>query len=98
MERRHVLERLLAATTGWLSSSGTGSATDVVQDIRPADRSLGRDDNFSVKAFGAVGDGVADDTAAIQAAITAASSHGVRVRDTGGADPYTDADRLGGVV
>jgi len=69
-----------------------------VQGTRPTDRTLSRDDQFVVTAFGAVGDGVADDTAAIQAAITAASSHGVRVRDSGGTDAYTDADRLGGVV
>jgi len=98
MQRRRVLERLIAATTGWLSSAGSGAAAHTAQDARPADRAPGRDDNFSVKAFGAVGDGIVDDAGAIQAAITAASSHGVRVRDSGGADPYTDADRLGGVV
>src|SRR5690349_1056465 len=99
MRRRHVLERLFAATTGWLSSSArTGAASHTVQNARPAEPTPGRDDNFSVKAFGAIGDGIADDAGAIQAAITAASSHGIRVRGSGGTDPYTDADRLGGVV
>ena len=98
MQRRHVLERLFAATTGWLSSAAGGGAAQIAQTARPASRMAGRADEFSVNAFGAVGDGIADDASAIQAAITAASSHGVRVRDSGGADPYTDADRLGGVV
>lgn len=55
-------------------------------------------DVFNVKDFGAAGDGVMDDTAAIQAAITAAKTIGVAVRDSGGTDTYIDHDRVGGVI
>ncbi len=51
---------------------------------------------IDVRALGARGDGRADDTAAIQAAIEAARRGGLQVRRTG--DPYTDADRRGGTV
>lgn len=61
-----------AAMVGWIQA-GTGAVYRLVQDeLR---------DRISVKQFGAVGDGVADDTAAIQAALNRASTLvGAKVR------------------
>lgn len=56
-------------------SDASGATQQAVNDANKAEMAL-RFPIFSVKAFGAKGDGVADDRAAIQAAIDAASAAG----------------------
>jgi hypothetical protein len=51
---------------------------------------------FDVRNYGAIGDGVADDAAAIQAAINAAKDAGVIIRPSG--DSYINHDHRGTVV
>ncbi len=57
--------------------AGTGCAASVVREPRPP--SAGNDRLLNASAFGAIGDGRADDTAALQAALDA----GIRDRNGG---------------
>jgi hypothetical protein len=93
-----------ASTTAWTVTrgvEGTGAAGhtsgSVVTHILTAASLLGASGVFDVRAFGAKGDGSADDTAAIQAAITAASVDGGVVTLPPGTfnitSPLTIADR-----
>jgi pectate lyase-like protein len=74
MERRAALHSLLSSGLAWLTGrrvEAAGSATGIAQ--RPvAGQITAQPRTFDVRNFGARGDGVTDDTAAIQAACNAA--------------------------
>lgn len=69
--RRELLHWSLRAGTGWMAAvaGGGAAAHDAPKAVSPPARA---DEIFSVRRFGAAGDGKADDTAAAQAAINAA--------------------------
>ncbi|MFB6619343.1 glycosyl hydrolase family 28-related protein [Streptomyces sp. NPDC085524] len=69
--RRALLTGAVAGLTGTALISGTGTAAAATAAV-----AAGTPDWFDVKAHGAVGDGSADDTAAVQRALDAAAAAG----------------------
>jgi pectate lyase-like protein len=92
MQRRAALHSLLSGSLAWLTgrrleAAGTGAVAQ-----RPAARLTSTQPRtFDVREFGARGDGITDDTAAIQAACAAAAAG-----NDSGAEVNHPADEYGG--